>query len=105
VLEIEKHPLGVGLAVTLGRVIIYFGEADPNEADKRYGSPDNLILRLHEHGHVQQGDMLGPLYIPTYFALGGWWDDSNPMEQDANAYARYMRYKLDIYDIYNKPTQ
>jgi hypothetical protein len=45
--------------------------------------------------------MLGPFFLPTYMALGGWWNDDNPLEQGANAHARYMMKTIDTYNKAN----
>lgn len=84
-LQFTGHPFGQKQsAVTLGQVIIFFEGASPELKAGFYGSKKEIIMGLHELEHVAQAEKLGPFYLPAYFALGGWWTNSNPLEQDAN---------------------
>ncbi|MFR8275691.1 MAG: hypothetical protein ACLU98_04890, partial [Desulfovibrio fairfieldensis] len=101
VLQFTGHPFGQGeSAVTLGQVIIFFNNATPMTDDYFYESYDNLLLGLHELGHVAQAEKYGPLYLPAYFLSGGWWTNSNPFEQGANSSAREKMQDLGIYEKY-----
>ena len=100
-LQFIGHPFGQGeSAVTLGQVIIFFNNATPMTDDYFYESYDNLLLGLHELGHVAQAEKYGPLYLPAYFLSGGWWTNSNPFEQGANSSAREKMQDLGIYEKY-----
>ena len=84
-LQFIGHPFGQeGSAVTLGQVIIFFEGASPQLEDKFYESDKMINMGLHELEHVAQAEKFGPFYLPAYFALGGWWTNSNPFEQGAN---------------------
>lgn len=103
VLIFESHPLGApGTAVTLGQTVIFFEGATFNDPSKGYGSPDFVHLGFHELEQVKQSEVLGPPYLPAYFASGGWWTNSNPFEQGANAASREKMKSLGIYDWYQK---
>ena len=98
-LQFTGHPFGIdGDGVTLGHAIMYFGSAKETDVWKYYNSPDQIVLGLHELGHIPQQEALGPLYIPTYLIMGGWWTNSNPFEQGANSSARERMKALGIYE-------
>ena len=63
--------------------------------------PELLTVRYHEQEHVSQYEMLGPFFLPVYLALGGWWNNANPLEQGANAHARDIMKQLGTYYIEN----
>lgn len=111
-LQFTDNPLGDdGAAITLGHAIIYFGKASPETFDEFYKSTYETIdgitqeellnMGYHEKGHIPQAEALGPLYIPVHLISGGWWDNANPLEQSANAYAREMMKRIGIYNDWN----
>lgn len=77
-----------------------FEGASPEFKAGFYGSKKEVIWELHELEHVAQAEKYGPFYLPAYFALGGWWTNSNPFEQDANSSAREKMQDLGIYEQY-----
>ncbi len=69
--------LGIS-AFTLGDCVLYAVEPTP-------------ALKVHEGRHVRQYRILGPLFLPVYFALMavyGYWN--HPLERDARAHERRM---------------
>ncbi|AMD90508.1 hemagglutinin repeat-containing protein [Desulfovibrio fairfieldensis] len=52
-LQFTGHPFGIdGDGVTLGHAIMYFGSAKETDVWKYYNSPDQIVLGLHELGHI-----------------------------------------------------
>jgi hypothetical protein len=84
-------PWGPGGALTLGNVILHTGH-DLDERCHTYAraagtSADALIaLADHERAHVLQYMLLGPLFLPMYFACGGL-RGTNRFERAADRYA------------------
>lgn len=99
-----NNPLGMGNSgMTLGEVINYYNQANPNETILTYEKSaevsqllknqnyvtifptenDLTIFKEHENIHVDQARELGPLYIPIYLGSGAWhkW---NWMEKQAD---------------------
>ena len=96
----ENNPLGVkGTAGTLGNVINFMeGASDPNSLIYSYkyieakengdflslNPKDNIVhYKTHEITHRDQGQYLGPLFLPVYGISGGA-SSSNWMEQQAD---------------------
>ena len=87
----DRWPWGPGGAMTLGNVII--NTLDGLEAEclsyaHRAGECVDPRMRLgdHERAHVYQYMLLGPLFLPLYFLLGGV-SARNPLERAADRYA------------------
>lgn len=71
-----------GAALTLGNVILYGQGADPG-AGCAYGEAC-VNLGRHEQAHTLQYQLLGPLFLPVYFLLGGCAGPKrNPLERAA----------------------
>lgn len=71
-----------GAALTLGNVILYGRGADP-EKGCAYGEACANLGR-HEQAHTLQYQLLGPLFVPVYFMLGGFCGPQrNPLERAA----------------------
>jgi hypothetical protein len=84
-LQLLNSPLNLGgRAYTLGNVQVY-PEAQP--PDLRQPSYTGAVGRVgaHEAGHSQQGQVLGPLYLPAE-VLGSLLGDRNPLEVGADKY-------------------
>lgn len=83
-------PFGPGGAMTLGNVILHTGktldETAPTYACRAHGGTDCVRIGDHERAHVYQYLVLGPLFVPLYFAFGGV-SASNRFEQAADRYA------------------
>ena len=83
-------PFGPGGALTLGNVILHTGksldEIAPTYACRAHGGNDCVRIGDHERAHVYQYLVLGPLFVPLYFAFGGV-SASNRFEQAADHYA------------------
>ena len=84
-------PWGPGGALTLGNVILHTGEslASPcvtyaHRAGQRV--EPRIVIGDHERAHVYQYMVLGPLFLPVYFACGGV-SAHNRFEQAADRYA------------------
>lgn len=103
----ENNPLGVnGSAGTLGNVINFMELAKkPNSVittydynENRWGSPitedDKVIFLNHELKHRDQGQYLGPLFLPIYGISGGA-SSKNWMEKQADK-AGNDAYKLQL---------
>ncbi len=90
-LVFRDWPWGPGGAVTLGNVILHTG-ARLDVACATYEHRAGLCrhpgisLRDHERAHVYQYMVLGVLFLPVYFALGGV-SVRNPLERAADRYA------------------
>lgn len=90
-LVFHRYPWGPGGALTLGNVILHTGrsldERALSYACAARGSQDQpLRLGDHERAHVLQYLVLGPLFLPVYFACGGI-SHRNRFEQAADRYA------------------
>ena len=89
-LVFHKVPFGPGGALTLGNVILHTGksldEIAPTYACRAHGGNDCVRIGDHERAHVYQYLVLGPLFVPLYFAFGGV-SASNRFEQAADRYA------------------
>ncbi len=83
-------PFGPGGALTLGNVILHTGksldEIAPTYACRAHRGNDCVRIGDHERAHVYQYLVLGPLFVPLYFAFGGV-SASNRFEQAADRYA------------------
>ena len=83
-------PFGPGGALTLGNVILHTGESMDEVARtyacRLHGGDDCVRLGDHERAHVFQYLVLGPLFLPVYFACGGI-SAHNRFEQAADRYA------------------
>lgn len=90
-LVFHRYPWGPGGALTLGNVILHTG-ASLDESTVTYacaarGGRDECVrLGDHERAHVYQALVLGPLFLPLYFACGGI-SHTNRFEQAADRYA------------------
>jgi len=90
-LVFHGYPWGPGGALALGNVILHSGQS-LDERTLSYaciarGSRDQpLRLGDHERAHVFQYLVLGPLFLPLYFACGGI-SHRNRFEQAADRYA------------------
>jgi len=88
-----RWPWGPGGAVTLGNVILSTTD-DLDVACHTYEHSAGHCLhprvRLgdHERAHVYQYMLLGPLFVPLYFACGGV-SVRNPFERAADHYAMH----------------
>ena len=103
----ENNPLGVkGKAATLGNVINFMeGSGKPTDVIRSYDYNENknwrpitdndrVIFLNHELKHRDQGQYLGPLFLPVYGISGGA-SSSNWMEQQADK-AGNEAYKLQL---------
>ncbi|MFC6838800.1 hypothetical protein [Xanthomonas theicola] len=90
-LVFERFPWGPAGALTLGNVILASSDdldvvcATYEHAAGRCRHP-NVRLGDHERAHVLQYLLLGPLFLPVYFACGGV-SVRNPLERAADRYA------------------
>lgn len=90
-LVFHHFPWGPGGALTLGNVILHTG-ASLDESAVTYaclargGRDECMRLGDHERAHVYQALVLGPLFLPLYFACGGI-SHRNRFEQAADRYA------------------
>lgn len=94
-LVFHRYPWGPGGALTLGNVILHTGqsldESTVTYACAARGGRDEAVrLGDHERAHVYQALVLGPLFLPLYFACGGI-SHRNRFEQAADRYARSGR--------------
>jgi hypothetical protein len=89
-LVFHRVPFGPGGALTLGNVILHTGESMDEVARtyacRLHGGNDCVRLGDHERAHVFQYLVLGPLFLPVYFACGGI-SAGNRFEQAADRYA------------------
>jgi hypothetical protein len=76
-----------GIAVTLGHVITYYDTYAPGNTVHSYDGTFLVDLEKHEKRHVTQSDILGPLFLPAYFSLGGI-SKHNLLEKDADNASR-----------------
>ncbi len=90
-LVFQRYPWGPRGALTLGNVIV----ASSNDLDVACATYEhaagrcrhpNVRLGDHERAHVLQYLVLGPLFLPLYFACGGV-GVRNPLERAADRYA------------------
>ena len=73
-------------ALTLGNVILYGVDAQP-ECGGACGD-SKAILGKHEQAHTHQYQVLGILFIPVYFLMGGYkGSNRNPLERSAQQFA------------------
>ncbi len=87
----HRFPWGPGGAMTLGNVILHTGrsldEACLTYACRAAVGPHAAVrLGDHERAHVYQTMVLGPLFLPLYFACGGI-SYRNRFEQAADRFA------------------
>ena len=90
-LVFHRYPWGPGGALTLGNVILHTGGSMDETAltyacAARGCSDERVRLGDHERAHVLQYLVLGPLFLPLYFACGGI-HHRNRFEQAADRYA------------------
>ncbi|MEN1928281.1 hypothetical protein WCE41_06245 [Luteimonas sp. MJ246] len=90
-LVFDRVPWGPGGAMTLGNVILHTGgsiDCDCMTYAHRAGLCEQPAVRLadHERAHVLQYMVLGPLFLPLYFACGGI-GVRNRFERAADRYA------------------
>lgn len=94
-LVFDRFPWGPRGALTLGNVILVSADdldvacATYEHAAGRCRHP-NVRLGDHERAHVLQYLVLGPLFLPVYFACGGV-HVRNPLERAADRYAMLGR--------------
>ncbi len=93
-LVFHRVPFGPGGALTLGNVILHTGnsldETALTYACRAHGGSDCVRLGDHERAHVYQYLVLGPLFLPLYFACGGI-SSRNRFERAADDYAQTGR--------------
>ena len=87
----RRYPWGPGGALTLGNTILYTGD-DLDGRCRTYAHragwcvEPEVRLADHERAHVFQYMVLGPLFLPVYFAFGGI-GVRNRFERAADRYA------------------
>jgi hypothetical protein len=89
-----RFPWGPGGALTLGQVILCTGDSlevpcltYARRAGHEHAAHDEpVMLGRHERAHVLQYLVLGPLFLPCYFACGGI-HARNRFERAADRYA------------------
>lgn len=91
-IRFDRVPWGPGGALTLGNVILHTGptlDCPCRTYAHRAGLRDEpeIVLADHERAHVLQYMVLGPLFLPLYFACGGI-SAGNRFERAADRYAR-----------------
>lgn len=90
-LEFSRYPWGPGGALTLGNTILDTGDGLDRPC-RTYAHRAGLCeqpevaLADHERAHVYQYMVLGPLFLPLYFACGGI-GVRNRFERAADRYA------------------
>ncbi|MDR2870956.1 MAG: hypothetical protein LBV45_00140 [Xanthomonadaceae bacterium] len=90
-LVFERWPWGPNGAMTLGNVVLNRGDS-MDVACNTYahcaGLRHHPVIRLgdHERAHVYQYMLLGPMFLPLYFACGGI-SVRNRFERAADRYA------------------
>ena len=93
-LVFQHVPFGPGGALTLGNVILHTGGSLDVQAltyhCASHGGNDRVRLGDHERAHVYQYWLLGPLFLPLYFACGGI-HVRNRFERAADRYAQTGR--------------
>lgn len=65
-IQFTNNPAGGMSAITLGNVAIYSPKPGSRPQDRQNGS----TVQEHERQHTLQGELLGPLYIPSNIAGG-----------------------------------
>ena len=91
-LVFQRYPWGPGGALTLGNTILHTGESLDGRC-RTYAHRAGLCvepevgLADHERAHVYQYLVLGPFFLPVYFASGGI-GVRNRFERAADRYAR-----------------
>jgi hypothetical protein len=88
----HRWPWGPGGAMTIGNVILHTGDSLDSACTTyahRAGlcQEDMIVLGDHERAHVYQYMVLGPLFVPLYFACGGI-SVRNRFERAADRYAQ-----------------
>ena len=91
-LVFHRMPWGPGGALTLGNVILHTGDSLDAPCmtyahRAGHGNEPAIVLADHERAHVLQYMVLGPLFLPVYFACGGI-GVRNRFERAADRYAR-----------------
>ncbi|HEU4813530.1 MAG TPA: hypothetical protein VFS99_04810 [Xanthomonadaceae bacterium] len=87
----QRYPWGPGGALTLGNTILHTGESLDGRC-RTYAHragwcvEPEVTLADHERAHVFQYMVLGPLFLPVYFAFGGI-GVRNRFERAADRYA------------------
>lgn len=87
----QCYPWGPGGALTLGNTILHTGESLDGRC-RTYAHRAGLCVEAdvgladHERAHVYQYMVLGPLFLPLYFACGGI-GVRNRFERAADRYA------------------
>ena len=94
-LVFHRVPWGKGGAMTLGNVILHTGESLDSPCltyahRAGLGAEDPIHMGDHERAHVYQYMVLGPLFLPLYFAFGGV-SVRNRFERSADRYAQTGR--------------
>ncbi len=92
---VAHWPWGPGGAMTLGNAVLHTGaslDVFCSTYEHRAGRCRHPQVRLgdHERAHVYQYMLLGPLFVPVYFACGGI-SVRNPFERAADHYAMHGR--------------
>ena len=68
---IQFHDIPFAGAMTLGNSILYGPGYKENKNNEHLnGSPSGYTIGMEEGKHTQQGDILGPLYLPAHIAGG-----------------------------------
>lgn len=91
-LVFHRVPWGKGGALTLGNVILHTGDSLDSPCltyahHAGLGDEDPISIGDHERAHVFQYMVLGPLFLPLYFAFGGI-SVRNRFERSADRYAQ-----------------
>ena len=84
-IEFLDNPfIAEGGALTLGNAISYSENFPPSKPGAYYDK--SVPYGLHEEAHTYQSQVLGPLFLPTYFLSGKLAELSNPFERAAQNY-------------------
>ncbi len=84
-IQFQRNPITPeNTAFVLGNTIHYGSGCHPDKMGA-YGNP-HVNVGLHEEAHTYQYQVLGILFLPVYFILGGA-DKKNRFEQAAQRYA------------------
>jgi hypothetical protein len=86
-IQFHSHPLMIFGAISLGNTN-HYGDSLPAGRGlvSRYTGRWIPDVASHEEGHTYQSQLLGPLFLPVYFAAGGI-SSKNPFEIMADNYA------------------